>query len=397
MRSFLALILAAAVAAALAVPAGAAPAGAAPAGAASTPAAEATTTILVGVGAAQRDAVHEAAGYPVLNRIPGIGVDVVRVPKAAVPTALAAFKALPGVRFAERNRVVRLSATPNDPLVRDQYALERIRARGGWSDYGHLWNVRSGARLAIVDSGIDMTLPEFAGKVSHCRRWLAGIGVGAEGCQDSMFHGTHVAGIAAARANNEEGIAGVAFDAPIMALQAFNSTGNALTADIAAAIVYAANHGARVANYSFSADAPAEAEREAVAYARRKGVVQVAAAGNTGEGAVQYPAAYPQVIAVSATNAGDGLAGFSSYGPQTEVAAPGAAVLSTFPGGLYAELDGTSMAAPHVAGLAALLREQGYGPQGTRERIRNSADDLGPAGRDIRFGYGRINMLRALD
>lgn len=391
MRSVLALMLAAAVAASLALPAGAAPS------TASMSAAEATTTILIGVGAAQREAVHEAAGYPVLNRIPGIGVDVVEVPKGAVSTALAVFRALPDVRYAERNRVVRLSATPNDPYVREQYALDRIRARGGWSDYGHLWNVRSGARLAIVDSGIDLTLPEFAGKVTHCRRWLTGVGIGAEGCQDSMFHGTHVAGIAAARANNREGIAGVAFDAPIMALQAFNSTGNALTADIAAAIVYAANHGARVANYSFGADDPAQAEREAVAYARRKGVVQVAAAGNTGEGAVQYPAAYSQVIAVSATNAADGLAGFSSHGPGTEVAAPGAAVLSTFPGGLYAELDGTSMAAPHVAGLAALLREQGYGPQGTRERIQNSADDLGPAGRDNRFGYGRINMRRALD
>ena len=389
MRSFLALILAAAVAASLALPAGAA--------SVSTAAAEATTTLLVGVDAASRTAVHDAAGFPVLNRIPGIGVDVVRVPKDAVSAALVTFRALPGVRYAEHNRVVRLNATPNDPYVRDQYALTRIRARGGWEDYGRLWKATGGARLAVVDSGIDMTLPEFAGKVSHCRRWLTGIGIGANGCQDTMFHGTHVAGIAAARTNNRNGIAGVAFDSPIMALQAFNSTGTALTADIAAAIVYAANNGARAANYSFSADEPSSAEREAVAYARRRGVVQVGAAGNTGEAGIGYPAGYTQVIAVSATNARDQLAGFSSYGRGTEIAAPGAAVLSTFPGGLYAELDGTSMAAPHVAGLAAMLRAQGYGPKGARERIRSSADDLGPAGRDIRYGYGRINMRRALD
>ena len=388
MRSLLALLLSAAVAASLAIPAGAAPRAAA---------AQDTTTILVGVSRTHRDAVHQATGYPVLNRIGGIGVDVVQVPRDSVSVALAAFRGLPGVRFAERNRVVRLAATPNDPYVRDQYALERIRARGGWQDYGHLWHASGGARLAVVDSGIDLTLPEFAGKVSHCRRWLTGVGIGADGCQDTMFHGTHVAGIAAARANNGEGIAGVAFDSPIMALQAFNSTGTALTADIAAAIVYAANNGAKAANYSFSADAPSAAERDAVAYARRKGVVQVGAAGNTGEGAVGYPARYPQVIAVSATNAGDRLASFSSYGPGTEVAAPGAAVLSTFPGGLYVELDGTSMAAPHVAGLAAMLRDQGYGPNATRERIALTADDLGAGGRDLRYGYGRINMLRALD
>lgn len=389
MRSLLALILAAAVAASLALPAGAAPV--------STTAAEATTTVLVGVGAAHREAVHDAAGYPVANRIRGIGVDVVRVPADSVSAALATFRALPGVRYAERNRVVRLTATPNDPYVRDQYALARIRARGGWGDYGHLWNSTGGARLAIVDSGIDMTLPEFAGKVSHCRRWLTGVGIGAPGCQDDMFHGTHVAGIAAARANNSKGIAGVAFNSPIMALQAFNSAGTALTADIAAAMVYAANNGARAANYSFSAEQPSSTEREAVAYARRRGVVQVAAAGNTGEGTVQYPARYSQVIAVSATNARDRLAGFSSYGRGTEVAAPGAGVLSTLPAGLYMRLDGTSMAAPHVAGLAALLRDQGYGPKATRVRIRDSADDLGPAGRDSRYGYGRINMRRALD
>ena len=388
MRSFLALMLAAAVAASLAIPAGAAPV---------PTAVEASTTLLVGVPVAHRESVHDAAGFPVLNRIRGIGVDVVEVPRDTAPAALAVFRALPGVRFAERNRVVRLTATPNDPYVRDQYALDRIRARGGWEDYGRLWNAAGGARLAVVDSGIDMTLPEFAGKVSHCRRWLTGVGIGADGCQDTMFHGTHVAGIAAARANNNEGIAGVAFDSPIMALQAFNSTGTALTADIAAAIVYAANNGARVANYSFSAEGPSQTEREAVRYARSKGVVQVGAAGNTGEGAIGYPARYPQVIAVSATNSGDRLASFSSYGPGTEIAAPGAAILSTFPGGLYVELDGTSMAAPHVAGLAALLREQGYGPQGTRERIRNTADDLGAAGRDTRYGYGRINMLRAVN
>lgn len=397
MRPFLALLLSAALAAAFALPAGAAATSSPDTPTAAAAQTAKATTVLVGVSDAHRQAVHQLAGYAVVNRIAAIGVDVVRVPKGSVSAALAVFRQIPQVRFAEPNRVVRLSAVPNDPHLRDQYALTRIRARSGWADYGRLWRATGGARLAVVDSGIDMYSPEFAGKVSHCRRWLTGVGIGADGCQDTQFHGTHVAGIAAARANNREGIAGVAFDSPIMALQAFNSTGTALTADIAAAIVYAANNGAKVANYSFSADLPSSAEREAVAFARSKGVVQVAAAGNTGEGKVQYPAGYPLVMAVSATNARDQLASYSSYGPGTEVSAPGTAILSTFPAGLYVRLDGTSMAAPHVAGLAALLRAQGYDARATRVRIRNQSDDLGAAGYDTRYGYGRINMVRALD
>jgi subtilisin family serine protease len=189
-----------------------------------------------------------------------------------------------------------------------------------------------------------------------------------------------------------------------MALQAFNSGGVALTADIAAAITYAARNGAKAANYSFSAAGGSDTERRAVAYAARRGVVQVAAAGNTGEEPnandrnVGYPARLDKVIAVSATDRSDGLASYSSRGPAVDVAAPGSAILSTIPGqALYLRLDGTSMAAPHVAGLAALLRSQGFGAGATRDRIQNGAEDLGPAGQDPKFGHGRINMRRSLD
>lgn len=408
MRRIPALAIAALTALVLAVPASAAP------NAALTSTADATTepadqfdptTVLVSVAREDRDAVHAAAGFEVVNRLRGIGVDVVRVPEGAVLDAVDVYRAMPEVRFAEPNWVVSLSATPNDYFVREQYALRRIKAFGGWSDYGHLWRRTGGSKLAIVDSGIDMLHREFAGRVSHCRRWLTGIGLGASGCQDSMFHGTHVAGIAAATTNNRRGgtldgggIAGIAFDSRIMALQAFNTSGKALIADIAAAIMYAARNGAHVANYSFSADRGSSTERQAIEYAARRGVVQVAAAGNTGRRGVGYPAAYRQVIAVSATNQSDRLAKFSTWGPQVDVAAPGADILSTIPGTLlYARLSGTSMAAPHVAGLAALLREQGFGPGRTRDRIQNRATDLGPNGNDPYYGHGRINMRASLD
>ena len=341
MRSLIALLLTAALATALALPA----AGSTDGSTAPADAAEGAT-ILVRVRNADRDAVHAATGYTVANR---------------------------------------------------------IRARAGWSDYGHLWRKTGGARLAIIDSGIDRLHPEFSGRVSHCRSWMTGIGVGAPICQDSQVHGTHVAGIAAATANNRHGIAGIAFDSRIMALQAFNSSGNALTADVAAAMVYAARNGAKAANYSFSATEPSRTERAAVRFAHNRGVVQVAAAGNDGDAedpkdrGVQYPARYDEVLAVSATNARDTLAAYSSRGPQLDVAAPGTAIISTIPGTLlYARLDGTSMAAPHVAGLAALLRADGFGAAETRRRIRDGADDLGRAGHDSKYGHGRINLARSI-
>lgn len=390
------LLISAALSVCLMVPAAAA---SAPAEAEQAP----STTILVRVRDADRDRVHAATGFAPVNRIKGLGIDVVRVPRDQILDALKVYRSTPGVVFAERNRVVRLAAEPNDEFVDDQYALNKIRARSGWSDYGHLWRSTGGARLAVVDSGIDRLHPEFAGRISHCRNWLTGLGIGASGCQDTQFHGTHVTGIAAATANNRDGIAGVAFDSRIMALQAFNASGTALTADIAAAIVYAARNGAKVANYSFGAAESSATERRAVRYAARRGVVQVAAAGNSGEDTqasarnVGYPARLKQVIAVSATDSHDRLASYSSRGPAVEVAAPGSNILSTIPGQvLYLRISGTSMAAPHVAGLAALLREQGFSPSETRMRIRGGANDLGPAGRDPHYGYGRINMVRSL-
>jgi thermitase len=356
------------------------------------------TTILVKVADGHRPAaVHRRAGYDVANRIRPLGIDVVAVPQGGVLTALQRYGAMPAVAYAEPNVVVRLSATPNDSMLPDQYALSKIRARRGWDRYGRAWRASGGARIAIIDSGIDQTHPEFSGKVTHCRSWLTGLGVGTPGCQDLQVHGTHVAGIAAAKANNGAGIAGVAFDAEIMALQAFNSTGSALSADLVAAMVYAVRNGADVANYSFGGRTDSQAQRDAVRLAARRGIVQVAAAGNTGTAGVDFPARLGRVIAVAATDDNDARAGFSSFGRTVELAAPGDLVLSTVPGSvLYMRMSGTSMAAPHVAGLAALLRAKGYTPAQTRRRLRTSARDLGPEGRDREFGYGLVNAARSL-
>lgn len=397
MPRHLGLFVAVLVAVALALPAAAAVPGATSGATATAQAAE-TTTLLVRVApGADRAAIHASVGAQILNRIRGIGVDVVAVPTAKVAAILDSYAAKSEIVYAERNRLVSTAATPNDPNFDAQYGLRRINAPAGWSEYGNLWQRQGGARIAIVDTGIDMAHLELGPKVVYCRSFLTGTGTSTPGCQDSQVHGTHVAGIAAAIANNGLGIAGVAFDAPIMSLQVLNSSGYGFTADVAAAIIDAARNGAKVANYSLSSPQGSRTERAAVEFAAGRGVVQVGAAGNTGKRGVQYPARLPQVIAVSATNARDQLAGFSTYGDEVDVAAPGANILSTIPGTvLLGRLSGTSMASPHVAGLAALLRAEGYGKRRTRELILEAATDLGPAGRDDKYGFGRINVARSL-
>ncbi len=217
---------------------------------------------------------------------------------------------------------------------------------------------------------------------------------------DDYGHGTHVAGIAAARINNGIGIAGMAGGATIMPVKVFFPPPNVLGTyeDLIRAIIYATDNGARVINMSLGATSYSRGEEAAVDYAWNHGVVVVAAAGNTGRNTYHYPAAHRNAIAVAATDAYDNRAGFSTYGDFVDVAAPGVNVLSTLMSGGYGGMSGTSMATPHVAGLAALLFS--LNPQLTnaqvRELIEQNVDDLGAAGWDPYFGNGRINARKAL-
>jgi hypothetical protein len=223
---------------------------------------------------------------------------------------------------------------------------------------------------------------------------------------DDHGHGTHVAGIAAARTNNGIGIAGMAGMSTIMPVDVF-SGGIGTYEDLIRAIVYATDNGAAVINMSLGASSYSRGEEMAVNYAWSHGVVVVAAAGNTCVGtdngnppcvSDHYPAAHPNVIAAAATTSDDNLASFSTRGAFVDVAAPGAGIYSTYRGGGYATLSGTSMAAPHVSGLAALLlaRNPKLTPDEVRGLIESTAQDLGAVGPDIQFGHGRINAWRAL-
>jgi predicted CXXCH cytochrome family protein len=235
-------------------------------------------------------------------------------------------------------------------------------------------------------------------------------------------HGTSVAGIIAAKLNDFQ-ISGAAPQAKIMALKALDSNGNGSSTNIAAAIIYAANKGARVINLSFGGPGYSQTEKDAIDYAISKGAVVIASAGNSGDATPHYPAAYDGVIGVSALDGTlTNLASFSSFGSQVDLAAPGEGVYAPIPGGGYTFQSGSSMSAAYVSGIAALLASYGYyGPEicvpdpdfgdycytpvvwpfntpaAIRTALLNTALDLGTAGYDTQFGNGRVQALNALN
>jgi subtilisin family serine protease len=220
--------------------------------------------------------------------------------------------------------------------------------------------------------------------------------------RDDYGHGTHVAGIAGAATNNGVGIAGIAWGAQVMPVKVLDQYGNGWYSDIAAGIIYAADNGASVINLSLGGESDSQTLRAAVDYARNRGAVVVAATGNTG-GAVLYPAAYEPVLAVAATDANDQRASFSNYGPQVDLSAPGEGIYSTWCrpdpvsslclGNYYFTKSGTSMAVPHVAGVAALVRSRwpDLSASAVISTLLETAQDVDEVGFDPFTGWGRVN------
>ena len=219
---------------------------------------------------------------------------------------------------------------------------------------------------------------------------------------DDNGHGTHVAGIINAGMNNGIGMAGLAPGVRIMPVKVLAANNVGTYEAIAQGIIYAADNGAKIINLSLGGPSDSQTLHDAVIYAANRGVFIVAAAGNYAESAPHYPASYPETFAVSATTIDDTLWYSSNFGPAVDIAAPGENIWSTYwtaqqPNG-YIALSGTSMAVPHVSALAALLlsNRPDYTPADLRQIIQQTAVDLGAAGRDDQFGYGRINVGAAL-
>jgi len=280
---------------------------------------------------------------------------------------------------------------PNDTLYSEyQWNLPEIAAEFGW-------NVSKGSPdivVAVVDTGVQSDHPDLAGRL------VEGINVvdPSSPPEDDVGHGTHVAGIIAAEINNNEGVAGMTWYTKIMPVKVLDSTGAGSTYSVAEGIIWATDHGANIINMSLGNYADAEFLHDALKYAYDHGVLLVAASGNDNTDRPGYPAAYPEVVAVAATDPDGARAEYSNYGDYIDVAAPGTSIPSTYPGSRYAALSGTSMACPHVAALASLIRAVNpqLGNDEVMELLRRTAKDLGTAGKDPNFGYGEIDVLSAL-
>ncbi len=343
---------------------------------------------------------------------------------------LAQLNADADVEYAEQDHIIQVTTElPNDPY---------LATSGTWGQpYADLWGVYAigapaawpistgaGITVAIVDTGVDLTHHDIAGNLwtnpgetSTSTTDLDGDSFvgdrygwnfvsGTSDVTDDFGHGTHIAGTIAASAGNGLGIAGIAYSAKVMAVKAIDATGGGTDSNLASAIVYATDRGADVINMSWGGFGTSQVISDAIDYAYSSGVVLVASAGNSQvDAGYFYPAGLPHVITVAATDTTGALASFSDWGPKIDVSAPGVDILSlqaaqskigavVSPG--YMRLSGTSMSAPHVSGLVALLlsAHPEYTNEAVRQAMRVSSSMSG--GFDAYLGYGVVNCASAL-
>jgi thermitase len=382
------------------------------------------STILVRfTSAASARAGIRAEGDRSVGTLPG-GVRVVRVAAGrSIRERVAAYGRRGGVVYAEPNYVRSSELTaPDDPSYGAQWALPAIRAVEAWSIQPGSYSGPAGPKIAILDTGVLSPHPDLAANVDLANAATCTSGTClSSSALDDHGHGTHVAGIAAAVTNNGIGMAGVGFASPIIPVKVLGANGSGTDASVAAGIAWAVTRGARVLNLSLGAPSFSQTLCNAVASATSAGVVVVAAAGNDGSSTPFYPAACPGAIGVAATASDGSSPSFSNWGAQNVfVSAPGASIFSTYRTSLgaptYATISGTSMAAPHVSGLAGLLTAQGptMTPAEFEEVLARSSEkvgaDLYPSltyGADPNgvcagctwhpyYGYGEIDALAAL-
>jgi thermitase len=328
------------------------------------------------------DVALSAVGATDLGENTDIGVQMVSVPSDGAGNVLGRLKNAEGVEFAEPDATAEAADVPNDPSYSLQWGLAKIDAPDAWTtDHGS-----SNVVVAVVDTGVSLSHPDLASKIVGSVNFSS-----SSTADDVNGHGSHVAGIIAAATNNGVGVAGLGWNTDILNVKALDDSGSGLYSNVINGITWAADHGADVINLSLGGTMDSPALESAVDYAWSKGAVVVAAAGNSASSAPFYPAYYPNAIAVAATTDLDKLASFSDYGDWVDVAAPGISIYSTVPGG-YQYMSGTSMAAPYVSGLAALLFAEGLTNDQVRSRIQTTADNIGVAG----IGSGRIDAYRAV-
>jgi len=287
----------------------------------------------------------------------------------------------------------RITSQPAEVLP---WGIDRIDAELSWGS-----TTGDPIKVAVVDTGIDLTHPDLAANIK------GGINTinPQKSPNDDNGHGTHVAGTIGAL-DNTIGVIGVGPQIDLYAVKVLGKNGSGFLSDVIEGLDWAVANHMQVVNMSLGASVDIQAFHDAVIRANSAGIVEVAAAGNSG-GAVGFPAAYPEVIAVSATDTSNNIASFSSRGPEVDLAAPGVSIYSTYKGSTYRTLSGTSMASPHVAGAAALVLTTPVGafdadsdgvwdPAEVQGKLEARATDLGTAGKDNLYGSGLVNAFSAI-
>jgi thermitase len=330
-----------------------------------------------------------ALGAREADELPAIGVLVLDLPEQADEAAFAhALEARADVEFAELDRVVSpAQITPNDPWFGSwEWYLTKIGAPAAWS-------TTTGANsivIAVLDTGVDSAHPDLQAKLVP--GW--NIYNNNSDTSDVYGHGTVVAGTAGAASNNGQGVASVAWNCPIMPVRISALDGTASYSAMASGLTWAADHGARVANLSYKASTSATVT-SAASYFQSKGGVVVSAAGN--QATFDSSSENSSILTVSATDSNDVLATWSNTGNNIDLTAPGW-VYTTYKGGTYGSTSGTSVSSPIVAGAAALVlsAKPTLTAAQVQDILKQSADDLGPSGWDTSYGWGRVNVARAV-
>lgn len=390
-----------------------------------------------GARPAQRIAVLTTVGGVVEREIPSIRTTVVRLPaRAAVVAAAHRLSSHRLVEFVEPDYVGSVALLPNDPCVGGcestrQWDVGAVNAFGGWDvapgRFFSQADKRDAApapvKVAVLDTAIDLGMPDWVnadpGSVSSAFNAATGGQIDVADAADfvsatdrggsAAYHGTFVAGILGAAANNSHGIAGFAYSAQIMPVAVVDGSGRVESSTLSEGILWAWEHGARVLNLSLGMTGYSQTVQAAIATVTngtetRPGALVVAAAGNNSNDAPFYPAQMRGVLSVSAVDEADRPGACTNHNPYVGVAAPGVGILSLdprTPSGFSIGPCGTSTATPHVSALAALLFAQvpGRTPAEVSDIIKRNADDVNAAiypGRDDYYGSGRVNFERAL-
>ncbi|TSC95268.1 MAG: aerolysin [Parcubacteria group bacterium Athens1014_10] len=291
-------------------------------------------------------------------------------------------------KLSELGKKPKGSATqPSETLP---WGIDRI-------DADLVWGVTTGdtVKVAVIDTGIDLAHPDLKNNIKGGYNAINS----RRSANDDNGHGTHVAGIIGA-IDNEIGVIGVGPKINLYAVKVLNRNGSGYLSDIIEGLDWCIDNGMQVVNMSLGTSSYVESFEDAVKRVEAAGIVQVAAAGNSGpyDDTVNYPAKFPEVIAVSAIDKTDTITSWSSRGPEVDLAAPGVSIYSTYKGSSYKILSGTSMASPHVAGAAALVLDvnSGYTSEQVKQKLLKTADDLGAPGPDNLYGAGLVDAEEAV-